>query len=68
MPKSQLAAQGPKGRRWGMRIDNPEFRPGNLIWWDGIDWGREPMQRYFRTFMEQLVWLRRRAKAACAVR
>jgi len=39
--------------------DNAEFRPGNLIWWDGIDWGREPMQRSFRTFMEQLVWLRR---------
>lgn len=43
--------------------DNAEFRPGNLIWWDGIDWGREPVQQRFRTFMEQLVWLRRNEPA-----
>lgn len=43
--------------------NDPDYQPGNLLWWDGLDQGLEPVQGRFHRFMEELVWLRRRTPA-----
>jgi 1,4-alpha-glucan branching enzyme len=43
--------------------DNPNEFPGHLIWWQGLDDGRDPEMVNFHRFMEQLIWLRRNQPA-----
>lgn len=43
--------------------NDPDWQPGNLIWWDGLDYGLDPVQGSFHRFMEELTWLRRRTPA-----
>ena len=39
--------------------DNPGAHPGNMIWWDGLDYGKDRAMVNFHRFMEDLIWLRR---------
>lgn len=43
--------------------NDPVWQPGNLIWWDGLDYGKDPVQARFHRFMEALIWFRRRYDA-----
>jgi len=43
--------------------DDAGNHQGLLIWWDGLDWGKDPHMGRFHRFMEELVWLRRTQSA-----
>ena len=47
-------------KRWS---DDPRWHPGNLIWWEGLDTGRDRVMVNFHHYMEQLIWLRRNQPA-----
>jgi 1,4-alpha-glucan branching enzyme len=39
--------------------DDPGYYPGLLLWWDGLDYGKDPHMGRFHRFMEELIRLRR---------
>ncbi len=43
--------------------DDAANHPGLLIWWEGLDDGKDPHMGRFHRFMEEAVWLRRREPA-----
>lgn len=43
--------------------DDPMHHPGHQIWWDGIDYGKDPAMVDFHRYMQALVWLRRHQPA-----
>lgn len=43
--------------------ENPKAHPGTLIWWDGLDSGRDKAMVGQRWFAHDVAWLRRRYKA-----
>jgi 1,4-alpha-glucan branching enzyme len=47
-------------KRWS---DNPRDFPGHLIWWEGLDGGKDQEMVKFHRFMEELIWLRRNQPA-----
>jgi 1,4-alpha-glucan branching enzyme len=43
--------------------DDPSNHPGHLIWWDGLDYGKDPAMVNFHRYIEALIWLRRQQPA-----
>lgn len=43
--------------------DDPRYHLNNLIWWDGLDYGRDAAMVNFHRFTQALCWLRRELPA-----
>jgi 1,4-alpha-glucan branching enzyme len=43
--------------------DDARYYPGNLLWWEGLDTGKDRAMVNFHRFMEELIWLRRNQPA-----
>ena len=47
-------------KKWA---DDAANYPGLLLWWEGLDNGKDPHMGRFHRFMEELIWLRRNEPA-----